>query len=107
MDKEVTALELNNTWTLTPLPPSKSPIGCKWVYRIKYHVNGTIKRHKAHLAAKGFTQKHGLDYSKTFSPVAKSISIRIVLSLATVKGWFLLQMDVNIAFLHGDQLKDV
>ena len=51
---------------------------------------------------KGFTQKFGLDYSETFSPVAKSVSVRIVLTLAAVKGWFLHQMDVN-----GDLNEDV
>ena len=107
MVKEIVALEQTNIWTLTPLPPGKSPIGCKWVYRTKYHVDGTIKRYKAHFVAKRFTQQLGLDYSKTFSRIAKSIYVRIVLSLAVVKGWFLHQMDVNNAFLHGDQIKDV
>ena len=107
MDKEIKALEVNNTWTLAPLPPGKTAIGCKWVYRIKYLPNGSIERYKAHLVAKGFIQKLCLDYSETFSPVAKFVSIRIVLSLAAVKGWFLHQMDVNNAFLHGDSVEDV
>ena len=98
MDKEIATLELNNTWTLTSLPAGESPIGCKWVYRVKYHSDGSIERYKARLVAKGFTQQLGLDYSKTISPVAKSVSVRIVLSLAVVKGWFLHQMDVNNAF---------
>ena len=102
MDKEIEALAINNTWTLTQLLVGKSPIGCKSVYRIKYLLDGTIERYKAHLVAKGFTQKHGLDYSETFSPVAKSVSVKIVLSLFAVKGWFLHQMDVNNAFLHLD-----
>ena len=107
MDKEIEALEVNNTWTLTPLPLGKSVIGYKWVYRVKYLPNGNIERYKARLVAKGFTQKYGLDYSETFFPVAKLVSVRIVLSLAAVKGWFLHQMDVNNAFLHGELLEDV
>lgn len=106
MDKEIAALELNNTWTLTSLPLGKSPIGYKWVYKIIYNSNGTIERCKAWLVAKGFTQKHGLNYSETFSLIAKSILVRIVLSLVAMKGWFLYQMDVNNAFLHGDLVED-
>ena len=107
MDKEIEALEVTNTWGLVPLPPGKSPIGCKWVYRVKHLPDGSIERYKAWLVAKGFTHKFGLDYSKTFSPVAKSISVRIVLTLAAVKWWFLHQMDVHNAFLHGDLNEDV
>ena len=107
MDKEIEALKVNNTWTLTQLPAGKSPIGSKWVYKIKYLPDGTIDRYKSRLVAKEFTQKHGLDYSKTFSPVAKSVSVRIVLSLAVVKRWFLYQMDVNNALLHGDLVDGV
>ena len=55
MDKEIEALEVNNTWTLVHLPPGKTAIGCKCVYRIKYLPDGSIERYKAHLVAKGFT----------------------------------------------------
>ena len=107
MDKEIEALEVTNTWILVPLPPRKCPIGYKWVYRVKYLPDETTERYKARLVAKGFTQKLGLDYSETFSSVAKFVSVRIVLSLATMKGWFLHQMDVNNAFLHGDLVEDI
>ena len=55
MDKEIAALEVTNTWSLVPLPPGKSPIGCKWVYKVKYLSDGSIERYKARLVAKGFT----------------------------------------------------
>ena len=66
MDKEIEALEVTNTWSLVPLPPGKSPIGCKWVYKVKYLLDGSIERYKARLVVKGSTQKFGLGYSETF-----------------------------------------
>nr|GEX17894.1 uncharacterized mitochondrial protein AtMg00810-like [Tanacetum cinerariifolium] len=72
MNKELQALEANKTWELVLLLPlNKIPIGCKWVYIIKFNVDGTIERYKARLVAKGLNQKEGIDYTKTFAPVAK------------------------------------
>lgn len=59
MAAKIVALESNNTWTLTPLHPHKRAIGFKWVYRVKYNVNGLMERYKVRLVAKGFTQQEG------------------------------------------------
>ena len=79
MQAELTALEANNTWSLTPLPFHKSPIGCKWVYKIKHRAIGSIERYKARLVAKGYIQKEGFDYYDTFSRVAKFGTVRFCL----------------------------
>ncbi|KAI5355901.1 hypothetical protein L3X38_008796 [Prunus dulcis] len=107
MSSEIKALEDNRTWSLVPLPLGHRPIGCKWVYKIKYHSDGTIVRYKARLVAKGFTQREGIDYKETFAPVAKLITVRCLLSIAAVHDWPLHQMDVQNAFLHGDLLEEV
>lgn len=67
MNSEIRALEDNHTWSMVPLPSGHRPIGCKWVFKIKYHADGTIERYKARLVAKGFTQREGIDYKDTFA----------------------------------------
>ena len=102
MNAEILALVSNNTWTLTPLTSNKKAIGCKWVYRVKYKADGSVKRFKARLVAKGFTQQEGLNFIETFSPVAKLTTIKTLLAISAVKGWHLVQLDVNKAFLYVD-----
>lgn len=92
MDKEIPALEANKTWRLTVLPPGKSTVGSKWVYKIKYHADGAIERFKARLVAKGYTQTVGVDYQETFAPVAKMVTVKTLLTIAAAKGWFVQQL---------------
>ncbi|KAL0414383.1 UNVERIFIED_CONTAM: Retrovirus-related Pol polyprotein from transposon RE1 [Sesamum radiatum] len=107
MTQELNALAANKTWTLTSLPPGKRTIGSRWVYKLKLKPDGSIDRYKARLVAKGYNQIEGVDYFDSFSPVAKSVTVRIFLSLAASKSWPLLQLDVNNAFLHGSLDEDV
>ncbi|KAM0038591.1 putative RNA-directed DNA polymerase [Helianthus debilis subsp. tardiflorus] len=102
MAEEYSALIRNGTWSLVPHAPNTNIVDCKWVYKVKRDQHGAIKRYKARLVAKGFNQQAGLDYTETFSPVVKSTTIRVVLSLAVTKQWPLRQLDVQNAFLHGD-----
>ncbi|CAM8946174.1 unnamed protein product [Rhodiola kirilowii] len=101
MEKELKALQTNNTWEVLPLPPGKNAIGSKWVFRVKRHSDGTIERYKARLVARGFSQEEGLDYNETFAPVVKMTTVRTVIALAASKNWPLFQLDVDNAFLHG------
>ncbi|KAL4367961.1 hypothetical protein GQ457_05G011320 [Hibiscus cannabinus] len=101
MDEELQAMENLKTWSVVPLPAGKRAIACKWVYRIKRKADGTIDRYKARLVAKGFTQIEGIDFIDTFSPVAKMTTFKVLLALAAVHNWHLLQLDVNNAFLNG------
>ncbi|KAE8721524.1 hypothetical protein F3Y22_tig00015825pilonHSYRG00003 [Hibiscus syriacus] len=107
MKDEILALEINKTWSVVSLPSGKIPIGCKWFYRIKYTAAGTIERYKARLVAKGYSQKEGVDYMDTFSPVVKLVIVRLLLAIASVFDWPLFQLDVYNAFLQGDLFDEV
>lgn len=107
MTSELLALESNNTWSIQRLPVHKHPVGCKWIFRVKYNADGSLDKYKARLVAKGFTQTEGEDYFDTFAPVAKMTSVKVLLAVAAIKGWVLSQLDVSNAFLHGDLLEEV
>jgi hypothetical protein len=75
IQKEYDSLLTNGTWSLTALPRGRKAIGNKWVFRIKHNSDGTVERFKAQLVAKGFSQQPGVDFDKTYAPVARMSSI--------------------------------
>lgn len=107
MQAEFDALHHNNTWDLVSRSSDQNLVGCKWVFRIKRNPDGSIDRYKARLVVKGFHQHFGWDYTETFSPVVKLVTIRIVLTLAVRQGWPIRQLDVNNAFLQGTLKEEV
>nr|GFA09759.1 retrovirus-related Pol polyprotein from transposon TNT 1-94 [Tanacetum cinerariifolium]GFA16338.1 retrovirus-related Pol polyprotein from transposon TNT 1-94 [Tanacetum cinerariifolium] len=107
MDIKLEELERNQTWTTEELPSNKKAIGCKWVYKIKYKSDGTIEIFKAQLIILGNHQVEGIDYNETFAPVAKMVTVRVFLAVATSKQWELHQINVHNAFLHGDLEEEV
>ncbi|GJR80888.1 retrovirus-related pol polyprotein from transposon TNT 1-94 [Tanacetum coccineum] len=107
MDSELEAQEQNKTWTIEKLPPNKKALGCKWVYKINYKSDGTIERFKDRLVILDNHQGAGVDYSETFAPVKKMVTVRVFLAIMVAKQWKLHQMDVHNAFLHGDLEEEV
>ncbi|WVZ97907.1 hypothetical protein U9M48_043409 [Paspalum notatum var. saurae] len=107
MHEELENFERNHVWDLVEPPPNCRPIGTKWVFKNKQSENGMVVWNKARLVAQGFCQKEGIDYEKTFAPVARLEAIRILLAFAASKGFKLQQMDVKSAFLNGFIDKEV
>ena len=81
MKDEMESMEDNNVWDLVELPNGSKPIGCKWIFKTKRDSNGSVKRYKARLVTKGFTQKEGIDYRETFSLVSTKNSFRTIMTL--------------------------
>jgi hypothetical protein len=97
----------NDVWDLVEIPDGAKRVGCKWVYKTKYDSKGKIKRFKVRLVAKGFSQREGIDYTETFSPVSKKDSFRIVMSLVAHYDSELHQMDIKTVFLNDDMQESV
>jgi hypothetical protein len=102
MEDEMRSMSSNNVWDLEEIPKGAKIVGCKWVYKTKYDSNGNIEKYKACLTAKGFTQREGVDYNVTFSPVSYKDSFRIIMALVAHFDLELHQIDVKMVFLNGD-----
>ncbi|KAA0066280.1 gag/pol protein [Cucumis melo var. makuwa] len=98
MDLEMESMYFNSVWELVDLP--EEPIGYKWIYKRKRDSTGKVQTVKARLVAKGYTEREGVDYEETFSPVTMLKSIRILLFIATFYDYEIWKMDVKTAFLN-------
>ena len=84
-----------------------TPIGCKWVFKTKREAKGYVERYKTRLVAKGYSQREGIDFKETFSPVSTKDSLCIIMAIVAHFDLELHQMDVRITFLNRDLVKDV
>uniref|UniRef100_A0A2N9FDK1 Integrase catalytic domain-containing protein n=1 Tax=Fagus sylvatica TaxID=28930 RepID=A0A2N9FDK1_FAGSY len=102
MKDEMESMRTNQIWELIDLPSMRKSIGNKWVLKIKRKADGSIDKYKARLVAKGYTQREGVDYEETFSPMVRFASIRLILAMVASLDLELHQMDVKTAFLNGE-----
>ena len=102
MKDEMKSMNENEFWDLVELHEGVKPIGCKQIFKTKKDSKGNIERYKAHLVAKNFTQKEGIDLKETFSPISSKDSFRTIMALVAHFDLELHQMDVKTAFLNGD-----
>jgi len=97
LDEKMATLGANIIWELVVLPKDKKAIRCKWVYKVKHNADGSVSRYKARLVAKGYAQTYGIDYDETYSLIVKMIIVKVIITMAIIKGWSLHQMDVKNA----------
>ncbi|GJW15301.1 retrovirus-related pol polyprotein from transposon TNT 1-94 [Tanacetum coccineum] len=107
MQEEPNQFYRNKVWTLVPLPYGKIAIGSKWVFRNKKDEHVITTKNKARLVAQGYSQKEGIDYDETFTPVARMEAIRIFLAFSTYMNFKVYQIDIKSAFLNGKLKEEV
>nr|GEX47081.1 ribonuclease H-like domain-containing protein [Tanacetum cinerariifolium]GEX47799.1 ribonuclease H-like domain-containing protein [Tanacetum cinerariifolium] len=98
---EYNALISNGTWVLVPRSQNVNVVHSMWLFKHKFHADGSLSRYKARLFSNGRSQQQGIDYDETFSPVVKPATICIVLNLSISRHWPIHQLDVKNAFLYG------
>ncbi|GJS86035.1 retrovirus-related pol polyprotein from transposon TNT 1-94 [Tanacetum coccineum] len=101
MQEELNQFSRKKVWTLVSAPYSKTIISSKWVFKNKRDETRIVIKNKERLVAQGYNQQDGIDYNRTFAPVARLEAIRIFLAFATYMNFIIYQMDVKSAFLNG------
>lgn len=104
-EDEMHSIVKNETRDLVDLPVGAKAIGLKWVFKLKRNCDGSINKHKARIVAKGYVQRHGIDFDEVFAPVARIETIRFIISIAASNDWEVHHLDVKTAFLN-DELKE-
>ena len=107
IESEIHSILKNRTWDVVDQPVGGKPITAKWIFRTKRDAEGTMRKLKARLVARGFQQEEGIDYHDIFAPVVRWSTILLILALAAKHKWSLFQLDVITAFLNGTINEDI
>lgn len=101
IEKELQNLENHHTWEYEQLPNDCKAIGSKWVFKVKYHPNGSVARFKARLVVQGFLQVQGIAFLETFAPTVRRKSLQIFLAISAMLGLIIHQVDIVGAYLES------
>ncbi len=101
IEEELSNLEQHNTWEYNELPSNRIAIGSKWVFKVKYHPDGSVARYKARLVVQRYSQIPGIDFNETFVPTVRRKSLRIFLAISALFGFLVEQIDIIRAYLES------
>nr|GEY85999.1 hypothetical protein [Tanacetum cinerariifolium] len=107
MQKELLQFKRMDVWVLVPVPDNISPLTLKWIFKNKNDKENTVIQNMSRLVVRGYRQEEGIDFKKSFAPIAIMEAIRIFLAYVGHKSFIVFQMDVKTAFLHGTLKEDV
>ena len=94
-------------WTVVQIPKDVKFVGYKWVFVRKHNKNNEIIRYKVQLVEQGFSQRPGIDYKETYSPVMNAITFYFLISLAVSEGLDMRFMDVITTYLYRSMDNDI
>jgi hypothetical protein len=106
-EEEIASLLENKTWSVQTPPEGVKPVPVKWDNKIKRDATGGIERYKARLCAKGYKQKHGVDFEEVFAPISRHPTVRALLAVAAIEDLEVEQLDVKTAFLNGELEEEI
>lgn len=101
IEEELQSFEENQVWELVETERDVTVVDSRWVFKRKSSADGEVK-YRARLVAKGFTQKYGIDYNETFSPVVRYSTLRILFALTVKLNLDIRHLDIKTAFLNGN-----
>eukprot|EP00253_Pinus_taeda_P004490 PITA_04490 len=84
MVEEYSSIIVNDVWEVVPRPQDRSIVGLRWIYKVKYVADDNVEKYKARFVANGYAQKEGIDYKKTFAPVARVIEEEVYIEQTKV-----------------------
>ncbi|MBW0535737.1 hypothetical protein O181_075452 [Austropuccinia psidii MF-1] len=99
--KELNNMKELDIWEEVPIKDNYKLIGTTWVFKTKRNEKQEILEYKARLCAQGFSQTHGIDFSKTFAPTGRLNSLGTLISHAASLGFRFKELDIKSAFLNA------
>uniref|UniRef100_A0A2A4J3A4 Reverse transcriptase Ty1/copia-type domain-containing protein n=1 Tax=Heliothis virescens TaxID=7102 RepID=A0A2A4J3A4_HELVI len=101
IEEEMKSFHDNDAWELVDKPSGVRIVQCKWVFKKKLNSDNSV-RYRARLVAKGFSQKKGIDYKETFSPVLRYSTLKMLFAVSVNLDLNIVHLDVKTAFLNGE-----